>query len=107
MLKKAPKDYAGILVVTKQKKEYALTMKYLEEAMNTQLRMRYGDTQKDDEDDIELTLSAFSGTCYKYSKKGHKGNNSPYKNHSGKSGGKFKGKCKECRDSGHMYADCW
>ena len=107
MLEKDPKDYADILAVTEQKKGDALTMKDLEEAMNTQFRIRYGDTEKDDEGESELALSAFSGTCYKCNKKGHKANNCLEKKQSGQSGGKFKGKCNGCGKTGHRYADCW
>jgi hypothetical protein len=53
----------------------------------------------------EISLSAFSGTCFHCKKKGHKANECPEKEKS--SGKKFKEKCNNCGKEGHKAADCW
>ena len=56
-------NFSTCIIVAVDKGSVVQHIKNLEEAMNTQFMIRYGDTEKDDEDDSELDLSVFSGKC--------------------------------------------
>ena len=56
--------------------------------------------RKTNEDDYEVGLSAFKGTCYKCQKFGHKVSDCKMKI-------KFKGNCNNCGKQGHKAVDCW
>eukprot|EP00957_Ditylum_brightwellii_P016180 1217488-Ditylum_brightwellii.AAC.2 len=106
VLEKALTEYAGILASTEKEKGNQLTMADLEEAMAIQFCIRYGDTEEDNSNEKEVTLAAFDGVCYNYSKKGHRSNECPEKNKS-RGNKRFNGKCRGCGREGHKMSDCW
>ena len=87
-------------------------------AANQVYRARNARKPNTGDDNNELTLSAFGGTCFKCKKKGHKANACPEKNDNQESGEsknqggngnnnkkKFNGKCHQCGKEGHRSSD--
>ena len=104
ILKAAPKDYQAVLTVEQRVKGDKLVLADLESAMHQHWRQTKAN-KDEDKSGNEISLSAFSGTCFHCKKKGHKANKCPEKEKS--SGKKFKGKCNNCGKEGHKAADCW
>jgi len=75
VLSAAPEKYHAIITSEMRDKAERLTLDDLEDAMNDQWRLtpegKKGDNDEDDKEGV-VALSAFSGTCYKCGKSGHK-----------------------------------
>jgi hypothetical protein len=86
-----------------------------------------GGKPRSNDDNNDIVLSAFAGTCYLCKAQGHKATDCPKKNKSGGGGrgggrggggvggggcayqgrGKFMGSCNQCGKFGHKKGDCW
>jgi hypothetical protein len=106
-MSKVPMEYKALL--TAKFAEGNATVNNLELIMRAYWRATHGNAltkSKDKEGDKiekEISLSAFSGTCHKCKKKGHKASNCPTK----KSDGNNKVTCSHCGKSGHKIENCW
>gem|GEM_PF-6951265 len=107
VLSAAPAKYHAIITSEMRDKEENLTLDDLEDAMNDQWRLtpegKKGGHEEDDKEG-EVALSAFSGTCFKCGKSGHKAFQC---RSDGDRGRKFNGNCNHCGKYGHKKADCW
>jgi hypothetical protein len=82
-----------------------------------------GGKPRGNDDNSDIVLSAFTGTCYLCKYQGHKATYCPKKNKYGSGGrgggrggggghgyqkrGKFMGSCNKCGKFGHKKGDCW
>jgi len=107
VLSAAPAKYHAIITSEMRDKEEKLTLDDLEDAMNDQWRLtlegKKGGHEEDDKEG-EVALSAFSGTCFKCGKSGHKALQC---RSSGDRRRKFNGNCNHCGKYGHKKANCW
>ena len=108
-IRAAPRDYKAIITCEQRIRGTAVTMNDIESAMHQHWRSIKGTSRKTrNEDDEELTLSAFDGVCFKCGKKGHKSQDcqsgsKPGSANKGKgSKQRFDGKCNTCGKPGHM-----
>ena len=114
VLATAPKDYQAVLTSEQCIQKTNLTMDDLETVMNQHWRQIGGKKESQEDDDNELSLSAFNGTCFNCGKKGHKSPEcrSPKKSKNGNGNGtgytgKFSGTCNNCGKQGLKSETCW
>jgi hypothetical protein len=112
VLEISPDAYHGVLTVDRRAKGDACATENLQEAMN-ELWRKLGRKKERSEDNTEIILGAFVGTCYSCGTNGHvaKDCRKPKKNKVDSRGvcvgNKFKGKLKTCGMCGHMTKDCF
>jgi hypothetical protein len=118
----APEKYHSVLTITAKLKGANLDIDHLESAMYKLWRQGAGKPSGND-DNNEIVLSAFTGTCYLCKAQGHKATDCHKKNKSGgggrgggRGGGdvrgyqgicKFMGSCNQCGKFCHRKGDCW
>jgi hypothetical protein len=118
----APQKYHYVLTITAELKGANLDIDHLESAMY-KLWRQVGVNPRGNEDNNEIVLSAFAGTCYLCKSQGHKATDCPKKiklggwgHGSGRGGssgrgyqgrGKFMGSCNQCGKFGHRKGYCW
>lgn len=99
----APAIYDDVITAEQRSKGDAMTLENLEEAMRTLYRVkieaRKGTDDNDGDENTEMQLAAFSGTCFKCNEKGHMAHQCPKKR-------SFSGKCHNCDIRGHRMKDC-
>ena len=118
VLEKAPEMYQSVLVSCIEAKGTALTTDDLEGVMMKRYRLALKAKKKfgnddDSDSDNELTLSAFTGKCFRCGKQGHKANQC--KDNDDRGGGnpnhgrraKFTGNCNMCNRKGHKAKECY
>ena len=110
ILTSAPKDYQAILTSEQRHQGDTLSIEDLETVMNQHWRQIGGNKggKQEDDDDNELNLSAFNGTCFNCGKKGHRSSDcrSQKKSKNG-NGKKLNGSCNNCGKQGHKADACW
>jgi hypothetical protein len=78
ILKAAPKDYQVVLTIEQRVKGDKLALADLESTMHQHWRQTKAN-EDEEKSGYEISLSAFSGTCFQYKKKGYKANTFPEK----------------------------
>ena len=139
-IEKLPVEYRSVLTAEMRKKGTGITSSHIESAAFQHWRAMYGSFASNPiidndttttESNKEVALAAFSGTCHRCGKCGHKeadcyskqhingqplgakqGTNNPQQqneqkhNAKGQSKTRFKGTCNYCSKYGHKEADC-
>ena len=107
ILDAAPMEYKSVLTTEQRSKGSNLKLNDLETVMNQHWRQI---CPKDQEpgSGTEITLSAFTGMCFKCNTKGHKASNCPNNGKNRGSPNKDKNKkCHRCGKFGHISSNCW
>jgi hypothetical protein len=117
----ALKEYQSVLTNERLRQGNLIAVDDMRDAMNAHWHA-IGKSGSSGNDDNELVLNVFDGTCYGCNKTGHKSYQCPQKQESGGGNGgggrgkrSFTGKSmflgKECKNNcgkdGHMKKDCW
>ena len=107
VLDAAPAEYQAILTAEQRVKGDAVTLQDLENAMTQHWRQISGGTNRNKDNDNEITLAAFNGFCYNCKKHGHCASECKEHGRGNNRKGKFSGKCNSCGKVGHRASDCW
>jgi len=119
-----PERYLATLNLVAENQGTTLKPSHLEGAMRKIWRQGGGNkglatVTTNPKKQMEIVLTAFSGTCYVCKERGHRATHCPNKNKQGQSkavskntnhngkGKRFNGSCNHCGKQGHRKADCW
>jgi hypothetical protein len=107
ILDAAPMEYKSVLTTEQRSKGSNLKLNDLETVMNQHWRQICPKDQGP-RSGTEITLSAFTGMCFKCNTKGHKASNCPNNGKNRGSPNKDKNKkCHRCGKFGHISPNCW
>jgi hypothetical protein len=107
-------EYQSIVTAEQRRLGGNITLDDLEECMNQYWwQILTKESADSNDENNELTLSAFSGKCYNCGEEGHRANKCPKKKRnqnsqrSGKNSKKTNQKCYNCGKPRHLAYDCW
>jgi hypothetical protein len=113
----ATSEYQSIVTAKQRRLGGNITLDNLEECMNQYWRqVSARENNESNDEETELTLTAFSGRCYNCGEDGHKATDCKKPNRKGnnnrsqkskKYGKKTSKKCHNCGKPGHLAYDCW